>query len=343
MLLSSRDNTYNMSVEERYDGLFMQVAQAANGIEPLFEHLFSFLRRKTDFFTAPPEKISEMVMKSLKKQGELYDQDKAKKAAAKAKEEQKKKLEAKKKQEEQEKSAAAKAATITPKSAAPAKSGVAEDDVLEMTADGEFDASASVAPPKPPAETPIVANASSKEGDDIEEDDKSPPPEGNGGSTDLYKWTQTLSEVTVNIPVPAGTKAKMLNVDLKNTSVRITLQGQSKPIVEGNFHKRIHMEDTLWQMVDGVLVLFLSKENRMEWWKCVLIGDPEIDTKKVQPENSKLSDLDGETRQTVEKMMFDQRQKQMGLPSSDELQKQDMLKKFMAAHPEMDFSKAKFN
>ncbi|KAI4145292.1 MAG: hypothetical protein LQ340_006338 [Diploschistes diacapsis] len=162
-----------------------------------------------------------------------------------------------------------------------------------------------------------------------------------------YKWTQTIGDLDITVPVPGNLKGRDMDVQLTKTKIRVGIKGQA-PIIDGPLPHPIHPSESTWTLETPSsppntkeICIHLDKANKMEWWPHVETGAPALDTTKIQPENSKLSDLDGETRGMVEKMMFDQRQKEMGLPTSDESKKHEMLRKFQAQHPEMDFSGAK--
>ena len=166
---------------------------------------------------------------------------------------------------------------------------------------------------------------------------------GNGADFPTYSWTQSLNEAIISIPVPAGTKGKMCDVQITRSHLRVGIKGAETTILNGDLPFPVKTDESFWNLVDGKLLeITLAKVDSMQWWKAVVVGEPEIDASSVEPESSKLSDLDGEMRATVEKMMFDQRQKALGLPTSEESAKQEAYKKFMEAHPEMDFSDAKF-
>lgn len=169
------------------------------------------------------------------------------------------------------------------------------------------------------------------------------PLAGNGGKGDGYTWTQTLSDVEILAAVPPGTTAKAIQCDFRERHLTLGVVGGAK-IIDGVLAGAVNVDECMWNLdrSDGTVTVHLDKKEGRGWWKSVIEGEPELDVSKIEPDNSKLSDLDGETRGMVEKMMFDQRQKAAGKPTSDELRQQEMLRKFKEQHPEMDFSQAKF-
>jgi hypothetical protein len=193
----------------------------------------------------------------------------------------------------------------------------------------------------------MTDNTEVKEEDKIAEGKMKPGP-GNGGILDNYSWAQhDIKEITINIPIPSNIRSRDLTVKYDSKEILVQIKGQ-EAIIKGEFFLPIKSDSFLWsieEVRDGKsITITFEKADTYKWWESIVKGDKAIDTTKINPEPSKISDIeDPEMRAQIEKMMFDSRQKQMGLPSSDELQKNKMLEQFMKAHPEMDFSKAKFN
>ncbi|KAI5865797.1 nuclear movement protein [Durotheca rogersii] len=165
-----------------------------------------------------------------------------------------------------------------------------------------------------------------------------------------YTWNQTIGDLDVAIAVPAALKARDLVVEIKRQHLKAGIKGQD-PIIDGDLPHAVDVSGSTWTLTSGAgagagtktLEIHLEKANKQEWWAHVTTGAPRIDVTRIEPESSRLGDLDGETRAMVEKMMYDQRQKELGLPTSDDQRKADILRKFQDQHPELDFSNAKMS
>ncbi|THG15230.1 hypothetical protein TEA_013853 [Camellia sinensis var. sinensis] len=91
------------------------------------------------------------------------------------------------------------------------------------------------------------------------------PNKGKGLDLNNYSWVQSVQEVTINIPVPPGTKSRFIACEIKKNHLKIGLKGHP-PIIDGKLFQSVKVEDCIWSLVHEIVGVK---------------GDPELDTQKA--------------------------------------------------------------
>jgi len=157
----------------------------------------------------------------------------------------------------------------------------------------------------------------------------------NGGVTDHYSWSQTISDVDVKILVPhIIKKSKDLSIEIRTDSISVKLRNDPPPdsglisrvLMEGSLSEKVRCEESLWSLLPSQYISISLEKVQSKWWTRVLQTDQEIDKQKIDT-TQQVGDFDEETQSDLRKVMYDQQQKLMGKPTSDEQKTHEMLKK----------------
>jgi hypothetical protein len=206
--------------DPRFDGLFMSAIQQSQGIDNFFNNLFSFMRRKTDFFSQD-ENSAKVVMKHMEAHHALFKQDTDKQKLI----------------EEKKREMAQKAAPKVVQKPKVEESGATIEEIDDDEAK-KIEALQQLKKQQADARAMFEADKAAGKKEKTEEEKKAEdalkqePNAGNGGQTETYIWHQTLEEVSVFIPLPAGTKANMLDVKIGIKDFKYGLKGK-EPLITG--------------------------------------------------------------------------------------------------------------
>ena len=130
----------------------------------------------------------------------------------------------------------------------------------------------------------------------------------NGDSCEKYDWSQSINEVTMQIPIPEGTTSKQMQIDIKAKHLFVKIKGQDQPIIDGELQEKVKIDDSFWSIEDKKYVNITFEKAYEAIWKTVIIGDKEIDPKTV--DNSKrIDEFDLETQGHLQKVLYEQERK----------------------------------
>ena len=139
----------------------------------------------------------------------------------------------------------------------------------------------------------------------------------NGDSCEKYDWSQSINEVTLQIPIPEGTTSKQMEIVIKAKHLYVKIKGQDQPLIDGELQEKVKIDDSFWTVEDKKYINITFEKAYEAIWKTIILGDKEIDPKTV--DNSKrIEEFDLETQGHLQKVLYEQERKKQGLPTTDE-------------------------
>ncbi|XP_060063446.1 nudC domain-containing protein 3-like [Ylistrum balloti] len=326
-------------MREQYDTALLGILQHEGQIAGFLDAMFGFLYRKTDFYRLMKQKTDRLgfpagvavkiLLNSYKQYEDLARKD----------------------EEEKEKTRKKKVALEPTDTIAPAAVKTVEVSTSDQPA-GEVESEPVI--PKEPAKTsgtqeapePMatedhsrVENKPSDSSSENKDEDpeltrqqqtfQANPASHNGAMRDNYSWSQTINDVDAQIKVPKYlTKGKDVKVVIERKRLKVSHKqdtGQWLDIVDDDLSWEVMKEESMWSLVPGDHVHVNLEKKEERWWEALLSSESKINVRKIDASRP-MTDLDDEAQAKIGEMMYNERQKRLGLPTSEEKKVHNLLR-----------------
>ncbi|KAK1444996.1 nuclear movement protein NudC like protein [Babesia gibsoni] len=102
----------------------------------------------------------------------------------------------------------------------------------------------------------------------------------NGARTKRYCWSQTFTDVTVELVSREPLASKDVKVNISKTSLELIIKGHV--VLNGTFPHVVNSSESTWSIEDKRrIMLSLDKPSEI-WWDCLIVGDEKIDVTQIE-------------------------------------------------------------
>ncbi|KAL6442912.1 hypothetical protein ACFW04_002744 [Cataglyphis niger] len=156
----------------------------------------------------------------------------------------------------------------------------------------------------------------------------------NGAVRDNYIWTQTLNDLDVLVKIPEHVKISKdtIRVNISSDEIKIDVKPLNSStdsnwdnIFNGKLSFKIRKDESIWSIEAGKHINIHLEKATERWWEALIVNEPKIDLSKIDC-SKHFDDMIPEEQMKVQKLMWNQQQKLLGKPTSEQIKMEATLK-----------------